>query len=142
MKLFPVMAARDLGPILPFYTDVLGCEVLSQDPFGAMLRHGDMTLRFGADPNFEPAPRSVLGFLVEDLGAKMAELSGHGLTFERYEQLEQDEDGVWTSPDGGARMAWFLDPAGNILSVVEVSRRGTRSSAGPPAASVAPPRSR
>jgi len=122
MTMFPILGTRAVDDVLGFYTDTVGAELLSQDPFGAMLIHNKQAFRISVDPNFEPAPRSVLGWLVEDIDGRMDELTAKGVTFERYEMLEQDERGVWTTPDGGARICWFLDPAGNILSLLQVRR--------------------
>lgn len=122
MTLFPILAAKDLEGVLAFYSDVLGVQILSRDPFGAMLRSGDITFRIGADPNFEPVGRSVLGWLVDDIAAKNAELAAKGVEFQSYDMLEQNDAGVWATPDGGAQVCWFLDPAGNVLSLTQVTR--------------------
>jgi hypothetical protein len=60
----------------------------------------------------------VLGWAVADIRAEMKELTERGVSFERYQWMEQDESGVWTSP-GGAKIAWFKDPDGNILSLTQ-----------------------
>ena len=69
-------------------------------------------------PNHEPATFTVLNFEVDDINAAVDELAGKGVRFERYEGLEQDERGIARDSDGPT-IAWFKDPAGNILSVLQ-----------------------
>jgi len=64
------------------------------------------------------APYSVLAWNVDDIDAVADGLVARGVVFARYDGLDQDERGVWTAPDG-ARIAWFLDPDGNNLSLVQ-----------------------
>ena len=61
---------------------------------------------------------TILGWAVPDIAEAMRTLGKKGVLFERYEGMEQDPDGVWTSP-GGAKIAWFKDPDGNVLSITE-----------------------
>jgi len=68
-----------------------------------------------------PPNYTVLGWDVADIGAEMKELTERGVKFERYEGLEQDGSGVWTSPSG-AKIAWFKDPDGNVLSLTQFGR--------------------
>jgi len=65
-----------------------------------------------------PAPYSVLAWKVSDIAATVDELAQRGVAFVRYDSLVQDDRGVWTAPDG-TKVAWFLDPEGNNLSVVQ-----------------------
>jgi predicted enzyme related to lactoylglutathione lyase len=60
----------------------------------------------------------VLGWRVADLAAATRELTARGVTFLRYEDMSQDEHGIWTAP-GGAQVAWFADPDGNTLSLTQ-----------------------
>ena len=60
----------------------------------------------------------MLGWTVGDIHAMITDLAGRGVAFERFDGLEQDEAGVWTAP-GGARIAWFRDPDGNVLSLTQ-----------------------
>ena len=73
-------------------------------------------LRVTRTERLVPQPFTVLGWRVEDATAAVQELARRGVSFERYPRLEQDDLGVWTSPSG-ARVAWFKDPDGNLLSV-------------------------
>ena len=68
-------------------------------------------------PNHEPATFTVLNFEVDDIDAAVDELAGKGVQFERYEGLDQDERGI--ARDNGPSIAWFKDPAGNIISVLQ-----------------------
>jgi catechol 2,3-dioxygenase-like lactoylglutathione lyase family enzyme len=85
-----------------------------------------MTLHLAGDrptlvypkPDFAPATYTILNFPVDDIDAAVEELSARGVRFERYEGLGQDEKGISRS-DEGPPIAWFTDPAGNILSVLE-----------------------
>ena len=67
--------------------------------------------------NHEPATFTILNFPVDDIDAAVDELIAKGVTFERYDGFDQDEKGI--ARDGGPQIAWFKDPAGNILSVLQ-----------------------
>jgi predicted enzyme related to lactoylglutathione lyase len=80
------------------------------------LRLGDRNVLIYPKPDLEPANYTILNFPVDDIDGAVDELSSRGVTFERYEEFEQDEKGIdRTGPAGG--IAWFKDPAGNILAV-------------------------
>ena len=81
------------------------------------LQHGGETdTLVYAKPDLQPANYTVLNFPVEDVGAAVDALSERGVEFERYDEFEQDEKGINRD---GPEIAWFKDPAGNILSVVK-----------------------
>lgn len=67
---------------------------------------------------FQPAAYTVLGWEVEDAAEAVAELTRKGVAFERFPGMSQDANGIWAAP-GGAKVAWFKDPDGNVLSVSE-----------------------
>jgi len=73
-------------------------------------------LRIAKVKEFTPAPFTVLGWEVEHIEEAAAELHKNGVTFERFPGLTQDALGIWSAP-GGAKVAWFKDPDGNILSL-------------------------
>ncbi len=104
---------------LEFYTVKLGLMLLSSDPFGDFLDMGGALLRLTVIQDYEAHPHPVLGWNVGDVRATAAALVGRGITFNIYEDLGQDEDGIWTAPDGIVKVAWFLDPDGNVLSLAE-----------------------
>jgi catechol 2,3-dioxygenase-like lactoylglutathione lyase family enzyme len=103
-----------------FYGDVLGLPVVGEDPFAVTVEVHGRTLRLTAVGTPVPAPYSVLAWRVDDIAAVVDGLVGRGVEFARYEGLEQDERGIWTAP-GGTRVAWFLDPDGNNLSLAQYS---------------------
>ncbi|MCU0882204.1 MAG: VOC family protein, partial [Hyphomonadaceae bacterium] len=99
---------RDRAISLPFYRDVLGLRLLFEDPFSAVfdIGHGAI-MRLTTVQDHTPNPHTVLGWEVDDLDATMAGLRASGVEFKVYEFLGMGNDGIWTSPDGAARIAWF-----------------------------------
>jgi predicted enzyme related to lactoylglutathione lyase len=111
-------AAPDLGKAREFYGDTLGLSVSELDPDNLLqleLAGGRNTLIYNK-PDFEPATYTILNFVVDDVEAAVDQLTERGVEFERYDGFEQDEKGIDRSGPGGG-IAWFKDPAGNILSV-------------------------
>lgn len=99
-----------------FYCDVLGLELRHEDGFAIVLDAGGIQLRLTiVDAVPEPAGTSA-GWLVDDVAAMATGLAAAGVAFERFDGLDQDRNGVWTPPGGGA-VAWFRDPDGNRLSL-------------------------
>lgn len=109
---------RDPGSSRSFYEDTLGLELLAEDEFALTFDAGGTPVRLTRVPSHEPAPYTVLGWEVDDLGEAVAELAKRGIEPARFDGLGQDERGVWTAPDG-SRVAWFRDPDGNVLSLTE-----------------------
>lgn len=114
---FVNVADRERG--LAFYTGALGLKLRSSDPFGDFLEVGPALIRLTALPDYKAGPHPVFGWNVGDINAAAKELKGRGVTFTIYEGMGQDVDGVWTSPDGAAKVAWFNDPDGNVLSLAQ-----------------------
>jgi predicted enzyme related to lactoylglutathione lyase len=111
-------ATNDLGAARRFYDETLGIEVEELDPdnlISLKLAGGRDTLIYNK-PDFAPATYTILNFVVDDVEAAVDELSGRGVSFERYEGFDQDEKGIDRDGPGGG-IAWFKDPAGNILAV-------------------------
>ncbi|RVT93402.1 VOC family protein [Sphingomonas crocodyli] len=102
-----------------FYRDVLGLALKSSDDFGSFFDMGGALLRMTPFPHYQAGPHPVLGWNVADISAAVADLRGKGVAFTIYEGMGQDADGVWTSPDGAAKVAWFADSEGNVLSLSE-----------------------
>jgi catechol 2,3-dioxygenase-like lactoylglutathione lyase family enzyme len=98
-----------------FYEGVLGLRFVSDDEFALVFDSGGTLLRIQKVDEVDPAARTALGWLVTDLEAAVDALE---VSFERYDRLDQDARGIWTAPNG-ARIAWFKDPDGNILSLIE-----------------------
>jgi catechol 2,3-dioxygenase-like lactoylglutathione lyase family enzyme len=118
-KAFSGFAVDDLETARRFYEDTLGLEV--------SMEHGLLTLHLagGRDtlvyekPDFAPATYTILNFPVEDVETAVDELVAGGVSFERYDGFEQDDKGI-SRGDDGPPIAWFKDPAGNILAVLEM----------------------
>jgi predicted enzyme related to lactoylglutathione lyase len=101
-----------------FYSELLGFRFVKDDGFALVFdAHGTM-LRISKLKQFSPAQFTVLGWEVEDIEAAVAELARRGAVFERYPGMPQDKNAICTFP-GEARVAWFKDPDGNVLSISE-----------------------
>jgi catechol 2,3-dioxygenase-like lactoylglutathione lyase family enzyme len=117
-------AVDDLDKAREFYGETLGLNVKVLDEENGLLQldhaGGKSTLAY-LKPDLEPGNYTILNFPVDDIDAAVDELSGKGVSFERYEGFEQDEKGVFRGLDRneGPDIAWFKDPAGNILSVLK-----------------------
>jgi len=109
----------DVARAKELYRDTLGLRLVSEEPPFALVfdAHGIM-LRLGMGKQVPAGVGTVLGWEVPDIAAAVRDLQQAGVHFERYEQMKQDELGIWTTPTG-ARVAWFRDPDGNILSISE-----------------------
>ena len=102
-----------------FYSEVLGLRLVEDTPFALVFdAHGTM-LRIQKVQILTPARHTVLGWQVVDVHDAVEMLLKRGITFDRYPGLPQDEQGIWTSPDGN-KIAWFTDPDGNTLSLTEI----------------------
>jgi catechol 2,3-dioxygenase-like lactoylglutathione lyase family enzyme len=102
-----------------FYRDTLGLRLVSEEPpFALVFDANGIMLRLGMGKELPPTHGTVLGWQVPDIVLVVQVLKTAGVQFERYGFLTQDDSGIWTSPTG-ARVAWFKDPDGNILSVSE-----------------------
>ena len=118
-KAFSGFSTNDIEAARAFYGGVLGLEVSEQ--------MGILDLRLGGDhraivypkPDHVPAGFTVLNFPVPDIEKAVDELTGAGVQFERYEgtPMATDEKGIFRG--GGPLIAWFTDPAGNVLSVIQ-----------------------
>jgi catechol 2,3-dioxygenase-like lactoylglutathione lyase family enzyme len=116
---FSGFSVDDLDRAKPFYVETLGLSV-SEIPAGLELQLGGGGRVFVyPKPNHEPATFTILNFPVANIDRAVDELTAAGVTFERYDGMEQDDRGI--ARGGGPKIAWFKDPAGNILSVLEES---------------------
>lgn len=118
-KAFSSFSANDLEKAKQFYTEVLGLEV-TDEPMGMLGLHiagNSQHILIYPKPNHVPASFTVLNFPVDDVEKAVDELTRRGVKFEHYdmEQLKTDEKGI---ARGKPVVAWFKDPAGNILSVL------------------------
>jgi predicted enzyme related to lactoylglutathione lyase len=102
---------------LGFYRESLGLELRSADDFGDFIDLGGALLRMTVMPDHKAHAHPVLGWNVEDIAAAVESLSDRGITFTIHEGMGQDALGIWTSPDGRSKVAFFTDPDGNVLSL-------------------------
>ncbi len=99
-----------------FYGDVLDLTLLSDEEYAIVFDANGTTLRIQKAGDFTPQPFTALGWHVDDIETTMADLRAKGIAFEQYPWMPQDSNGIMTFP-GGARVAWFKDPDGNLLSL-------------------------
>jgi predicted enzyme related to lactoylglutathione lyase len=113
-------AVDDLERARDFYSDTLGLDTttLADDLLQLELAAGNRPTLIYRKPDFVPATYTILNFPVEDVEATVDALTERGVGLERYEGTDQDEKGI-SRAEGGPVIAWFTDPAGNILAVHE-----------------------
>ena len=125
-KIVAFAAVRDRDAARAFYRDTLGLRLMGEDQYALVFDANGTMLRVTPVPDWTPPKFTVLGWEVSDIKAAVRELKAAGVKFEQFPWMkDQDEDGIWTSPSGptvagvhaGARVAWFKDPDGNVLSV-------------------------
>jgi catechol 2,3-dioxygenase-like lactoylglutathione lyase family enzyme len=117
-KIVAFVGTRQPERAKSFYRDTLGLKLVSEDPFAIVFNANGTMLRVSIVPELTPAKFTVLGWQVADIGAAARSLQSAGVALERFPGMQQDELGVWISPNG-AKVAWFKDPDGNILSITE-----------------------
>jgi catechol 2,3-dioxygenase-like lactoylglutathione lyase family enzyme len=118
---FSGVSVDNLNEAKKFYTQVLGLELVSEE-MGLRLRlPGGGTLFIYPKDDHEAAAYTFLNFVVDDVDAAVAELTERGIIFERYDNMPQDTNGIMRGIelDMGPNIAWFKDPAGNILAVLQ-----------------------
>jgi predicted enzyme related to lactoylglutathione lyase len=116
---FGSFAVKDVAAAKQFYGETLGLQVSETDEPGVLtldLPGGSNVLVY-EKPDHTPATFTVLNFPVDDIDNAVDELAGRGVRLERYEGFEHDEKGIVRS--GGPQIAWFTDPSGNILAVLQ-----------------------
>jgi catechol 2,3-dioxygenase-like lactoylglutathione lyase family enzyme len=101
-----------------FYEATLGLLLVEDGPYALVFDANGTTVRVQKVQSLAPVAHTVLGWEVKNIAATVQHLSSHGVKFERYDGLPQDEAGVWRTPDGSG-VAWFHDPDGNTLSLTE-----------------------
>ncbi len=117
-KPFCGFSVDDADAAREFYTDVLGLDVREENPgFLSLVLDGDTAVLMYEKEDHQPASFTVLNLPVDDVTAAVRELAGKGVEFLHYDGAPQDELGVMSGQ--GPDIAWFTDPAGNVLSVIQ-----------------------
>ena len=117
-KLMAFIATRDPVRAKTFYRDTLGQRLVSEDQFALVFDAAGTMLRVTTVQEVAVAKYTVLGWQVPDIVRIAKHLQRSGISLERFAGMQQDEFAIWTSP-GGARVAWFKDPDGNLLSITQ-----------------------
>ena len=118
-KAFSGFAVDDMEKAHGFYGETLGIETSGENDLLTLHLAEDRDTLIYPKPDFTPATYTILNFPVDDIEQAIDELVARGVSIERYDGFEQDERGI--SRDAGPPIAWFKDPAGNILSVLQMS---------------------
>jgi catechol 2,3-dioxygenase-like lactoylglutathione lyase family enzyme len=118
-KAFSGFAVDDLEAAAQFYGETLGLRTSTEmGLLNLLLADGERPTLIYPKPDFEPATYTILNFPVADIDEAVDELIERGVAFEIYDGFGQDDRGV-SRNEGGPPIAWFRDPAGNILAVLE-----------------------
>lgn len=118
-RLVAFLYAPDADAAVAFYEGTLGLKLLVRDDFGMFFELGAGLLRLTPMLDFKGGEHPVLGWEVADIAATVDRLAGVGIAFKNYDGMGQDDRGIWAAPGGGAKIAWFEDPFGNLLSLSE-----------------------
>ena len=110
------IATSDAEASRSFYENTLGLTLVSDEEYALVFDAGGTTLRVQKAGAFTPHPFTSLGWHVDDIATSVAELRAAGVVFEQYPWMPADSGGIMTFPEG-ARVAWFKDPDGNLLSL-------------------------
>jgi catechol 2,3-dioxygenase-like lactoylglutathione lyase family enzyme len=116
-KAFSGFAVDDIPRAREFYGETLGLRTSEDNGLLTLHLAGDRPTLVYPKPDFTPATYTILNFPVDDIDGAVDALSARGVRFERYEGMDQDERGIHRG--GGPYIAWFTDPAGNVLSVLQ-----------------------
>jgi len=117
-KAFSGFAVDDVGRAQEFYAGTLGIDTSEENGILTLkLAGGERPTIVYPKPGHRPAEYTILNFPVDDIEASVDELTARGVAIERYEGFEQDERGIMRG--GGPYIAWFKDPAGNVLAVLQ-----------------------
>jgi catechol 2,3-dioxygenase-like lactoylglutathione lyase family enzyme len=117
-KAFSGFAVDDIGKAREFYGETLGLKTSEGNDLLTLHIAGDRDTLIYPKADHAPADYTILNFPVDDIEKAVDELTARGVSFERYEGFEQDEKGIFRGE--GPLIAWFKDPAGNVLSVIQL----------------------
>lgn len=112
-----VLTSR-IGDAEAFYRDTLGLSLRTKSDEALVFDVGGGVLRVAPVPSTTPSEHTVIGFAVADVDGTIAWLAARGIAMERFDGWAHEKNGAVVSPDG-ARVAWFRDPDGNLLSVAQ-----------------------
>jgi extradiol dioxygenase family protein len=121
----PLMAfipVRDLTVARSFYGELLGLAATEESPYAVVLDAGGTMLRLTQVDDFDAQSFTIAGWQVLDMRTSIDALAARGVAVVRYEGLDQDATGIWSTP-GGDQVAWFKDPDGNTLSLTCFAER-------------------
>lgn len=116
-KIMAFIATADAARALSFYEGILGLTLVADEEYALVFDAGGTELRLQKVAEVTPAKYTWLGWHVDDITDTVDALTGKGVTFERYPGMGQDDLGIWSV--GGAKVAWFKDPDGNLLSLAQ-----------------------
>jgi len=116
-KAFSGFSVNDIPAAKAFYSETLGLSVSEEDGMLTLHVTGDRDILVYPKADHTPATYTILNFPVDDIDKAVDQLTERGVRFERYDQIEMDEKGIFRG--GGPLIAWFTDPAGNVLSVLQ-----------------------
>jgi len=115
-KLIGFVPTKDSARSREFYEGKLGFKFVSDDQFALVMHAGESTIRIAKASDFKPAQYTVMGWEVTNMEAMVKWLTDRGVAFEKYPFVQDQEHGIWTTPNGD-KVAWFKDPDGNVLSL-------------------------
>jgi catechol 2,3-dioxygenase-like lactoylglutathione lyase family enzyme len=116
MEMVGFILTKDYEAARAFYEGKLGFEFVSLDQFALVMRTEKNMIRIVKVPTLTALRSTVLGWEVDDIETIVTWLAGRGVVFEKYPFVQDQERGIWTTPNGD-KVAWFKDPDGNVLSV-------------------------
>lgn len=115
-KIVGFVPIKDAKRAKTFYEKALGLKFVSDDGFALVFDANGNMLRLVKVKDWEPPQFTILGWEVTDIEDMVKALQKNGVEFQKYPWMPQDQPAIWTAP-GGARIAWFKDPDGNVLSI-------------------------
>jgi catechol 2,3-dioxygenase-like lactoylglutathione lyase family enzyme len=119
----PIIAfipTKDVARARAFYEGTLGLRFVGEDAFATVMDANGTMLRIVRVGDFTPFPFTILGWEVKDIDATVDAMTVKGVDFSRFSFLQHAANGVWTVPGEAVRVAWFLDPDGNTLSISQL----------------------
>jgi catechol 2,3-dioxygenase-like lactoylglutathione lyase family enzyme len=118
-KTITFIVTRDRARAKAFYCNVLNFRLIDEDDFAAVLDLDGTMLRISTVASHVAPQHTVLGWEVADIADNVRTLRDRGVVFNIYEGSGQDDLGIWQAPGSAAKVAWFKDPDGNVLSLTQ-----------------------